>query len=1091
MAENTTATRGSEGGSTPRNQHPARICGAVLLWLWAAACGGGPSGLDLANEQGDTNVPRLTPIASTNLTPSVTPPVSNDTPLTAAALREQWLSPDQYSGVVVVQFADGTDVRLHAGEWRTAQGAALAGFASFRSQFPDVAIAPALDFDDTMWARIEARAQREGLTLHDWRRTFVVWVADPGRAKQLLTWLEGQAQVERAEPVPKRRPAGVSTPDLTSGQSYISNNPGGLNIVAAWQQGVTGKNQTIIDYEDLWNYDHEDLPVDIQNTPLSSNTGVSGNHGTAVLGIIAAKDNSLGAAGIATTANIRTLSDEGESTEDPFAGLHYFLQQYSLGFSVGGQVLVDEAAGMGPLEFISTAVGSVKDLIELGTVVVSTAGNASLNIDPYLIDDLGTILVGASEGPSLKKAAFSNCGKRVNVFAWGAGVVTTGYGDYGFSELARVDGYGFCIPWEWTQPENAGLLAQVCPIVPSFCQGQGEIKVTKDFYCPAAYTMIPSAGVQTGYQGNHFWYDDDPATLELTGENLTDPNKWYTNHFGGTSAATAIIGGVAALLQEYTQQLYQDQIESWEYAYLDSWQMRDLLTQAGTPQSDDGCPIGVQPDVGKAMQLLKDGVVTPTIKPFTNPGSLGAAHVCVDNYLADPSGFDPTTDCPNSYQPLAKRMDLDGDGRADLIAWTRQHQWWIDLSGTPSPNSDDGFGAWDLTLTPPSVSTAASGPSRLFPVVADYDADGRADLALYNTDTGVLQIKRTTDALLETGTFGVWDATRDYSADPQWQAQSRPFVGDFNGPYAADYVIHGPDANGAYHAGRAVDFGLVTPDGQWLLDYGQGTLDSYGAFDQALTVLSPAQLQQAPGWAYVPLPHVNTFGVPEPPLDVAYLVPDGFADSQTLYYVGPPFQYDGVAAVTPADLTPIEGLVPLGAHQLIPAQYDASPTAQSVLGCRAPKAPWSLWDWTAFAWQPLQPTQGLGNADCHAIPADYDGDGHDDRAVLCHHGEWRIAYTADDYPLDPQDGLRHIPLGLAGPALPGQIYPGGVALDTIDAIYSQYHYNCPPDASAEGGPASGGGEPCTLFTLTPAPIGPHFADCLATWAHHPTACLQY
>ncbi|MBI4237172.1 MAG: hypothetical protein HY696_01985 [Deltaproteobacteria bacterium] len=58
-------------------------------------------------------------------------------------------------------------------------------------------------------------------------------------------------------------------------------------------------------------------------------------------------------------------------------------------------------------------------------------------------------------------------------------------------------------------------------------------------------------------------------------------------------------------------------------------------------------------------------------------------------------------------------------------------------------------------------------------------------------------------------------------------------------------------------------------------------------------------------------------------------------------------------------------------------------------------------------------------------------------------------------------------------ALPGQTYPGGVAYDTIDAIYSKYHYNCPPDtAPAEGGSASGG-------------------DCLATWAHHPPACLNY
>ncbi|MBI4238730.1 MAG: hypothetical protein HY696_10020 [Deltaproteobacteria bacterium] len=61
----------------------------------------------------------------------------------------------------------------------------------------------------------------------------------------------------------------------------------------------------------------------------------------------------------------------------------------------------------------------------------------------------------------------------------------------------------------------------------------------------------------------------------------------------------------------------------------------------------------------------------------------------------------------------------------------------------------------------------------------------------------------------------------------------------------------------------------------------------------------------------------------------------------------------------------------------------------------------------------------------------------------------------------------HATLGLAGPALPGQIYPGGVALDTIAAIYGPYHYNCPPDDLAN--------TTCTLFTLTPAPLGPETA----------------
>jgi len=104
-------------------------------------------------------------------------------------------------------------------------------------------------------------------------------------------------------------------------------------------------------------------------------------------------------------------------------------------------------------------------------------------------------------------------------------------------------------------------------------------------------------------------------------------------------------------------------------------------------------------------------------------------------------------------------------------------------------------------------------------------------------------------------------------------------------------------------------------------------------------------------------------------------------------------------------------------------------------------------------WQPLEDTAPIdiyGGSACRPVVADFDGDGKDDRAVMCPN-EWRIAYSSADKFLAQRkpDGSRWIPLTYDTTkfSLPGRSYSGGMSyyqvMQTIDLFQSQ-NPNVPP-----------------------------------------------
>jgi subtilisin family serine protease len=164
-------------------------------------------------------------------------------------------------------------------------------------------------------------------------------------------------------------------------------------------------------------------------------------HGTAVVGVMAARDNGLGVVGIAPAVSRIVTAAIGDIS--PAAAID--LAQSRLR---AGDVLLIELHAPGPrgrylpIEFWDDVYDVTRLATARGIVVVAAAGNGGEDLDHPLyrgkLDragrDSGAILVGAGapDRPGWKARSrldFSNHGSRLDVQGWGYLVATLDYGD--------------------------------------------------------------------------------------------------------------------------------------------------------------------------------------------------------------------------------------------------------------------------------------------------------------------------------------------------------------------------------------------------------------------------------------------------------------------------------------------------------------------------------------------------------------------------------------------------------------------------------------------------------------------------------------
>ncbi|MCB0046859.1 MAG: chitobiase/beta-hexosaminidase C-terminal domain-containing protein [Caldilineaceae bacterium] len=371
--------------------------------------------------------------------------------------------------------------------------------------------------------------------------------------------------VEWVGPIPK--PVGTpDVPNLVSPggitgdiaadryQKYLDSAPVGIDARWAWY-GLNGSGDDvqICDLEKNLNRNHSDLST-VKVLSPGPNPVNDDNHGTAVLGILGGVSNGFGVTGIAHDASLlfaATTSTQGFSLESAITRCATNLGP--------GDIIVIEAQTVGP----NTKDPDDRAWSSEGLVPVEWYKPAYDAIVSATAAGRVVVEAGANGAEDLDSADYQTGNGGHHPFKAGndSGAILVGAGNSPYS------GESVRSPSWFT---NTGATLDV--------QGWGDGIVT------------------TGYGDLHPG-DADP----------NDKNLWYRESFGGTSGATPIVAGAAAVLQS--------EYRAVNGTSADAAQLRTLLRSTGTAQTGTG-NIGPLPNLKAALlQLYDDAGVLPAVSP--------------------------------------------------------------------------------------------------------------------------------------------------------------------------------------------------------------------------------------------------------------------------------------------------------------------------------------------------------------------------------------------------------------------------------------------------------------------------------------------
>jgi subtilase family protein len=348
-------------------------------------------------------------------------------------------------------------------------------------------------------------------------------------------------------------PMDAVSPDFGGRQGHLDAAPGGVNARTAWEQpGGDGTAVQVVVVGGAWRLTHEDLVGNvggiIGGQPIDA---VSfRNHGTAVLGLVRAARNDRGVTGVAPACQIRQVATFGLGTAAA-------IRVAADALGAGGIILIEwqrpgpgatgvGSAGFLPLEWWPDDFAAISYATAKGVIVVEPAGNGSVSLDDARYN------TPASGFPATWKNPFHRDQADCGAILVGAGAPPPG--THGNNNLG---------------PDRSRL-------------------------------PTSNVGASLDAQG----WGAELTTLgygDLQGGPTED--VWYTDRFGGTSGAAALVAGVAASLQGM-------QLAGAKRPPLTPADMRLLLRQSGSPQQDrpeapaDSHRIGSRPDLLALMALL-------------------------------------------------------------------------------------------------------------------------------------------------------------------------------------------------------------------------------------------------------------------------------------------------------------------------------------------------------------------------------------------------------------------------------------------------------------------------------------------------------
>lgn len=252
---------------------------------------------------------------------------------------------------------------------------------------------------------------------------------------------------------------------LSANQTYLNPAPVGLDARYAWTfPGGDGAGQRVIDIEQGWTFNHEDLA----GHGITQLNGVlvdtSRSHGTAVLGELCAIDNTLGCTGFAPNIASVFVASRNPSLANSIVDV---LDQLDF----GDVMLLETQDGVpgtmptmyGPSEIVEAVREACRLATALGIIVVAAGGNGTSNgfapatnldtftdtagnlvlfrsnANPNFFDSGAIIVAAATSAAPHSRLVYSTHGQRVDCYGWGENITTCSSDSGGATTLYRTN----------------------------------------------------------------------------------------------------------------------------------------------------------------------------------------------------------------------------------------------------------------------------------------------------------------------------------------------------------------------------------------------------------------------------------------------------------------------------------------------------------------------------------------------------------------------------------------------------------------------------------------------------------------------------
>ena len=275
-------------------------------------------------------------------------------------------------------------------------------------------------------------------------------------ARTVAAWSNVETAYVEGGPTPP--PLDPSANPRNANQHYEDAAPNGIDVRYAWSQ-ADGSGIGFVDMEQGWTLNHEDL-VAAGITIISGVNNAYSGHGTAVLGEILAVDNTIGDLGIAPNTRARVVSQwRSATTYNTAEAILSAVSAMSSGdvLLLEAQTTYSTASGYVPVEVEQAVFDAIQYATSQGIIVVQAGANGSVDLDTFQdingkfilnrsnadFRDSGAIIVGAaSSAVPHTRLSFSNYGSRIDCYAWGEDIDTTGDGWTGNATNLYTSSFG-------------------------------------------------------------------------------------------------------------------------------------------------------------------------------------------------------------------------------------------------------------------------------------------------------------------------------------------------------------------------------------------------------------------------------------------------------------------------------------------------------------------------------------------------------------------------------------------------------------------------------------------------------------------------